>query len=414
MSDPAFPALHIRPERGWLNDPNGLCRWDGAYHVFFQYNPASPLHGNVHWGHVTSTDLVRWQEQPVALIPRSGQIDAAGCWSGCIVDDGGVPTAVYTAVPEHAGQATVALARGTESLVQWTQSETSVIGTPAGVEVDEVRDPFVFVFQGHRYAVQGAGQRLGRPQVLLYGCDDLEHWVELGPLLTDDDPVAAAVAPANIWECPNLALVDGQWVLLVSLWRWVGDTHQLAGVRYLLGDLISNGDGLQFQATAGGVVDEGPAFYAPQLLSDAGRTLLWGWAWELDRTAAQIEEAGWAGVLTFPRELFVRDGRLGSRPAAELQALRQATVDWQPGVPLDGPAFAVVARGPVTLRIAGIDAAVAHLVPGGRDPATILVDGSVVEVFDDGRSITTRAYPDQDHPWLIEADQEDVLIYRLK
>ena len=163
MSDPAFPALHIRPERGWLNDPNGLCRWDGAYHVFFQYNPASPLHGNVHWGHVTSTDLVRWQEQPVALIPRSGQIDAAGCWTGCIVDDGGVPTAIYTAVPDHAGQATVALARGDQSLVLWNQAEASVIGVPAGVEVDEVRDPFVFVFQGHRYAVQGAGQRFRRP-----------------------------------------------------------------------------------------------------------------------------------------------------------------------------------------------------------------------------------------------------------
>ena len=66
-------------------------------------------------------------------------------------------------------------------------------------------------------------------------------------------------------------------------------------------------------------MDEGPAFYAPQVMSDEGRTLLWGWAWELGRTAAQIEEAGWAGVLTFPRELFVRDGRLGSRPATELQ-----------------------------------------------------------------------------------------------
>ena len=176
----------------------------------------------MHWGHVSSTDLVRWQEQPVALFPRSGQIDAAGCWSGCIVDDGGVPTAVYTAVPEHAWQATVALARGDQSLVQWTQSAVLGDRHAGRVEVDEVRDPFVFVFQGHRYAVQGAGQRFGRPQLLLYGCDDLEHWVELGPLLTDDDPVAAEVAAANIWECPNLAFVDDQWVLLVSLWRWVG------------------------------------------------------------------------------------------------------------------------------------------------------------------------------------------------
>src|SRR3954469_5097861 len=88
------PRLHIHPERGWLNDPNGLCRIDGTYHVFFQYNPHAPVHGNVHWGHVSSSALLYWTEQPLALYPRTAQIDAAGCWSGCIVDDGGVPTAV--------------------------------------------------------------------------------------------------------------------------------------------------------------------------------------------------------------------------------------------------------------------------------------------------------------------------------
>ena len=54
------PRLHIHPERGWLNDPNGLCRIDGTYHVFFQYNPAAPVHDDIHWGHVSSTDLLNW------------------------------------------------------------------------------------------------------------------------------------------------------------------------------------------------------------------------------------------------------------------------------------------------------------------------------------------------------------------
>ena len=30
---------HIQPPVGWLNDPNGLCCYDGAYHVFYQYSP---------------------------------------------------------------------------------------------------------------------------------------------------------------------------------------------------------------------------------------------------------------------------------------------------------------------------------------------------------------------------------------
>ena len=129
------------------------------------------------------------------------------------------------------------------------------------------------------------------------------------------DPVAAEVAAANIWECPNLAHVDDQWVLLLSIWNWVDGTHRLDGVRYLLGDLVSRGDGLQFKATGGGVLDDGPAFYAPQLLAEPDRTLLWAWSWELGRNFAEIAQAGWVGALTFPRELFVRDAQLGSRPA---------------------------------------------------------------------------------------------------
>jgi beta-fructofuranosidase len=285
MRDPAFPALHIRPARGWLNDPNGLCRIDGRYHVFFQYNPHAPVHGNVHWGHVSSNDLLHWTEHEIALAPRPAGIDAAGCWSGCVVDDGGVPTAVYTANPDHAGNATVGLARSDRTLETWIQADESVVPAPADPAIADVRDPFVFTFEGHRYAVQGAGKAGGRPQLLLWRCDDLDHWDALGPLLTVDDAVAAEVAPADIWECPNLAEVDGHWVVLLSVWRWVDGTHLLDGVRYLLGDLVSEGDGLRFTATSGGRLDDGPAFYAPQLMNVDGRTLLWGWSWELGRLA---------------------------------------------------------------------------------------------------------------------------------
>ena len=111
-------------------------------------------------------------------------------------------------------------------------------------------------------------------------CDDLDDWTYLGPLLTIDDPVAAAVVPANIWECPNLFQLGGRWVLLLSQWRHVDGTHELAGVRYLVGDLIETEGGLRFVAESGGTVDDGPTFYAPQVLVDDDRALLWGWAWE--------------------------------------------------------------------------------------------------------------------------------------
>jgi beta-fructofuranosidase len=405
MRDPAFPALHIRPARGWLNDPNGLCRIDGTYHVFFQYNPHAPVHGDVHWGHVTSPDLLHWTEQPVALFPRPAGIDAAGCWSGCIVDDDGVPTAVYTANPDHAENAVVGLARSDRTLTAWTQADQPVVSTPDDAEIDEVRDPFLFTFEGRRYAVQGAGRKGGRPQLLLWSCDDLEHWVPLDPLLTADDPVAAEVAEADIWECPNLAYVDGRWVVLLSAWRWVDGTHRLDGVRYLLGDLVPAGNGLRFTVTTGDRLDDGPAFYAPQLMVDEGRTLLWGWSWELDRDFATLAQAGWAGSLTFPRELFVRDGRLGSRPAAELAGLRRERLAGD-AAGIVALAFEIVASGSVTLELAdGTGASEVVRAAGSTDePVRILVDGSMVEAFAGGRSTTTRAYPTESSRWQVSAD----------
>jgi beta-fructofuranosidase len=184
-------------------------------------------------------------------------------------------------------------------------------------------------------------------------------------------------------------------------------------VRYLLGDMISHGNGWTFKATSGGVLDDGPAFYAPQLLAEPDRTLLWGWAWELRPSAMEIAEAGWAGVMTFPRELFVRDGQLGTRPAPELQELRRARLPLQPGTPFQTSAFELVASGPVALRLIddGVDSLVSAADGTQSDPARLLVDGSIVETFHQNRSSTTRAYPTMGSSWVVEGAA--VTAYRL-
>ena len=83
------PYLHFSPERNWMNDPNGLVYDDGTWHLFFQHNPYGTRWGNMSWGHATSTDLVHWEEQPLA-IPQT--FDANGVaiediFSGSVVVD---------------------------------------------------------------------------------------------------------------------------------------------------------------------------------------------------------------------------------------------------------------------------------------------------------------------------------------
>ena len=369
--DPSFPHLHVRPARGWVNDPNGLCRVDGRWHVFYQHNASAPRHGDIDWGHASSADLLHWTDEPVALRHRPGGVDGGGCWSGCVVDDDGVPTAVYSAVGEGedgAERAQVVLARSDRTLRDWVQDEVAVVGPSTDSVVPQVRDPYVFTHEGRRYAVLGAGRPGGRARLLLYGCDDLTDWIPLGPLLTDRDPVADELAPADIWECPNLVRLDGRWLLVVSLWRWVRGSHLLAGVRYLVGGLQPDGDGLRFVTVAGGLVDAGPSFYAPQLLAMAEpggpqRVLRWSWAWERGQSEEQLERRGGAGALTFPRELTLDGNLLVSRPARELVGLRRAELAWRPREGFRAAAFEVVATGPcrLYLRRPGADLLVVDL-----------------------------------------------------
>jgi beta-fructofuranosidase len=90
------PLYHFLAPAHWMNDPNGPFFWKGKYHLFYQYNPNGPFWGTIHWGHAESFDLLRWQDLPIALAPSKDGPDKGGCWSGCVVDDEGIPTALYT------------------------------------------------------------------------------------------------------------------------------------------------------------------------------------------------------------------------------------------------------------------------------------------------------------------------------
>lgn len=411
--DPAFPALHGRPDRGWVNDPNGCAFIDGRYHVFFQHNPDSARHDRIVWGHASSADLVVWRQEPVALRPRPGEPDEVGCWTGCVVDDAGVPTAAYSGVADHSGRSSVLLARGDRTLRRWQQGSQPVAPDPDDPDITDVRDPFVLEVDGRRYAIQGAGRRHGRPQVLAYSCDDLESWRALGPLLTAADPVAAEVAPAHIWECPNLVPLGGRWVLVVSQWRDTGGSP-LEGVRYLVGDLLAGADTLTFTPTAGGELDTGSSFYAPQLLLTEDRVLMWGWAQE-DRMLAEQDAAGWSGALTAVREISLHGDVLVSRPVPELAGLRREKLDVRPDVHVDERSFEVeLGPGAGSLSLvdgdgdsAGDEGVVVRWdVP--TDPQQVprvLVDGSLIEVFDGGpRPCTVRAYPTVTSRWVLRGE----------
>lgn len=68
------PVVHFTPPANWMNDPNGMVYANGRYHLFYQYYPAAPYWGPMHWGHAVTRDLLRWEHLPTALYP-----DELGC-----------------------------------------------------------------------------------------------------------------------------------------------------------------------------------------------------------------------------------------------------------------------------------------------------------------------------------------------
>ena len=90
---------HYRPSKGWINDPNGLIYFRGAYHVFYQHSPdfEVPWQQPMHWGHAITRDFLNWEELPIALFPDE-EYDKNGCWSGTAIEKGGVLYLIYASI----------------------------------------------------------------------------------------------------------------------------------------------------------------------------------------------------------------------------------------------------------------------------------------------------------------------------
>jgi fructan beta-fructosidase len=318
------PKIHYTAVDTWINDPNGLVYIDGVYHLFYQNNPDGPDHANLSWGHAISTDLLHWQDRPVALRYDEHEEVFSG---SVVVDDantsglGGpgtrplvaVYTSHYTDRAPHPGIQAQSLAFSLDSGQTWTKyADNPVLNRNS----PDFRDPKVFRYgdPDPGYWVMVAVEAAER-KVLFYRSDDLKNWDYLSQFEASD-PVG------RIWECPDLfpMAVDGdpantKWVLIVNLNLQGGDGGS-AGI-YFIGDF----DGTSF--TAAGTtthepgrqpewewLDHGRDYYATVSFNNApdGRRILLGWMNNWDY-AHDIPASPWRGAMALPREVsLLSDG----------------------------------------------------------------------------------------------------------
>ncbi|MDA9277351.1 glycoside hydrolase family 32 protein [Polaribacter sp.] len=339
------PNFHFTPKANWMNDPNGMFYLNGTYHLYYQYYPDGNVWGPMHWGHATSTNMIAWEEQPIAIYPD----DLGLIFSGsAVVDvnntsgfgkDGIVPiVAMYTyhnMKGEQAGDLdfqTQAIAYSLDEGMTWVKYDKNPVIPNSGIK--DFRDPKVIWDVDHSKWIMtlAAGDK-----VLFYSSLNLREWI------LESSFGAAFGQHDGMWECPDLfpIKVSGQdetkWVLLVSINPAAPNGG--SGTQYFVGDFDGQKFTLdtdfkqQLQQDSAVWLDYGRDNYAGVTWSNIpkkdGRKLFIGWMsnWEYAR---DVPTETWRSAMTIPRELKLKKNEkefvLSSAPVTELSKYVSKTI----------------------------------------------------------------------------------------
>ncbi len=317
------PLFHLTPRCGWMNDPNGFSRYNGEYHLFYQYYPYETVWGPMHWGHAKSRDLITWEYLPAAMAPDE-QYDKNGCFSGSATElEDGRQLLVYTGVEkmeDENGQIRevqtqcVAAGDGTDYVKFEGNPVISAKDLPEGAGKYDFRDPKVFKKNGKYVMVVGNKTEDKDGQILQYVSDDGFNWKYDKLVIKNNHRFGV------MWECPDFFSLDDRQVLLTSPQDMLPEElefHNGNGTLCVIGRMDDEDNFCEENCQA---VDYGIDFYAPQtVLAEDGRRLMIGWMQNWDTCGIRRDDFPWFGQMSFPREIWISDNRLHQIPAREIE-----------------------------------------------------------------------------------------------
>ena len=349
-------GIRFRPPMGWMNDPNGFCRAQGRYHLFYQHYPHSFRWDAMHWGHATSADLVHWAHQPVLLIP--GQPAAEGrplgaLFSGSARAEGAGLRVFFTDHDASRAPKEFQCSALVPDGLHPQPAATILPDLPPGwTGRRDFRDPFVFDGpDGRLHMVLGSGDAAGGA-VLHYTTaapDGASGWVYRG-VLHHDGQDGTTVA-----ECPCLVPVPGGpeplWALIYAR---MDATDPESGLLNPTQVVVGCFDGAGFVPRFTQTLDPSCGSYAWQAFHEpgpnGGMTHAIGW---LASWADWDRLSDFPTSMTLPRRLVLSaDGQtLLSQPVPALEALRGAPLDT--GALTQGQALPLPPRAEVALTLSG-------------------------------------------------------------
>lgn len=318
VGDYLRPRYHAMPNADWTNEPYGLTYYKGKYHIFFQKNPNGPYLYFMHWGHLSSPDLVNWTEDKIALAPSPG-FDSFGIWSGSTVKDStGRPTIYYTGV--NGVKAGIGMATSKEdSLIHWTKyyGNPLIPSPPAGYASMDFRDPFVWKSGKTYYMIVGSGlQNNGGGILFTYKSTDMTHWTNIPPLYQETNTSIAG----TFWEMPFFFhLKDSTYILGTTP---VPTSTKPAETIYWTGTW-DGGQFKPFNRIPNKLELINGKLLSPAFGLDADNRITYIGIIPEDRDVADQIKAGWRHTFSLPRVVrLLNDSLIGQYPHPNLCRLR--------------------------------------------------------------------------------------------
>jgi beta-fructofuranosidase len=303
------PAYHYVNPEGSLNDPNGLCFWQGRWHLFYQAYP--PEDTRQHWGHAVSDDLIHWRDLPYAIYPKPED----KCFSGATLVEADRVIAIYHGI--DAG--TMVAVSHDPLLLNWEKLTGQAVipfarqGEPSLPY--NIFDPCIWKKGDFYYALtagmhaNGPGGKRTRAN-FLHRSADLAHWEYLHPFVEDD--MYSLVGDDG--ACPYFWPIGDQHMLL--------HFSHMSGGKYLLGDYDTERD--KFVVTKGGDFNFGPVapagVHAPSATPDGAGGII-----VLFNMNPGKPTRGWNQIMTLPRRLTLTDrDEVAVEPVGDIESLRGA------------------------------------------------------------------------------------------
>ncbi len=306
-TDPYRPIFHYVNPENTLNDPNGLCYWQGRWHLFYQaYPPEDPRQ---HWGHAVSEDLIHWEDLPYAIYPNPEE----RCFSGSTLVEEDRVIAMY-----HGTDAGNMVAVSKDPLLlNWEKlTGKAVIPIPeqdGSPQEYTVFDPCIWSKDGKYYSLSGGTLQTNpggvrRAADFLFRSNDLIHWEYLHPF-TEGDIFTLA---GDDGACPYFWPIGDKHILLFY--------SHMSGGQYLLGDYDLGRD--KFSVISGGLFNFGAStpsgVHAPSATPDG-----LGGVVAIFNMNPGMETKGWNQIMTLPRLLTLEeDSVLKIKPAGDIESLR--------------------------------------------------------------------------------------------